>query len=92
MGVNLTAPQAQVAASVQPLMVLQSHNGGSAHGAVGLGKGLGADGGVGLDNCPLVRRQRPGLIQDRGRNRCLADVMDKRELGNRPDLVFWAIS
>ena len=86
MGMDLIPAQAQVAAAVQALMVLERHGGGGAHGAVGMDQDMGADGSVHAHDCMLLLSQRPGLAEDGGRDGRLADVVDKGGLGNCPHL------
>ena len=86
MGMDFIPAQAQVAAAVQALMVLERHGGGGAHGAVGMDQDMGADGSVHAYDCMLLLSQRPGLAKDGGRDGRLADVVDKCGLSNRPHL------
>ena len=86
MRMDFIPAQAQVAAAVQALMVLERHGGGGAHGAVGMDQDMGADGSVHAHDRMLLFSQRPGLAEDGGRDGRLADVVDKGGLGNCPHL------
>ena len=86
MRMDFITAQAQVAAAVQALMVLERHGGSGSHDAVGMDQDMGADGSVHLHDCALLSGQRAWLAKDGGRDGCLADVVDKGGLSDRPHL------
>ena len=90
-GMDLISAQAQVTAAIQALMVLERHDGSSAHSFVGMDQDTGADFGMHTHKRSFLLCQRTGLAEDGNWDGRLTDIMDKGGLGNRPHLGVWKV-